>query len=626
MFTYLWNPLGGIFLRYDEATHIGRAMHVLINKTPQESKFYDHPFFGQLFLGFSLWITGFPNLHPSAVGDVVNSVKMLWIVPRLLIGVIGVIDTFLVYKISAHRYNTDVAFIAAILFAVLPVMFLRTIFLESLLLPFVLSSILFAIYSSATITSNTRLNKSMVLLSGIFLGLAIFTKIPVLTMIPLVGFLIYSNKKSLKILGLWFIPVILIPLMWPGYAVLNGEWEYWWDAIYWQTHRQEGTDINQNDTLPNVIIKDFFQMPILIFLGLLGLAFAAIKKDYFLLLWAIPFLVFLYFIGLVRDFHLIPILPALCISTARLIIDLLKKLNNRKVQKIISFSIISAIAIFGLINFIVQMIKVDNELRFAEVAFVLRYLEENKNEDITTISNRVYSWIPKYVFHLGGEYMIPEMGIEEEPQNKKVLMVADPPFRRILRSDDALGKHLMNIYNEHSKDGTSILVTGENEIVTPQPWPSGLTLYPGLDLIDNWHVWKPNSNSRIKVSQSDNNLTIIVKPKNTDKINKYALLQTRLENLTQTQTPLLLSLDYASKSPNSNTKFFVQIGDVDDKHRRYFKGNLRHTSGNLTNSLFILPSNIVDAALEFQLGTTTNSTGEHVLIVKRASIMYPASR
>ena len=71
------------------------------------------------------------------------------------------------------------------------------------------------------------------------------------------------------------------------------------------------------------------------------------------------------------------------------------------------------------------MIKVDNELRFAEVAFVLRYLEENKNEDITTISNRVYSWIPKYVFHLGGEYMIPEMGIEEEPQNKKVLMVAD---------------------------------------------------------------------------------------------------------------------------------------------------------------------------------------------------------
>jgi len=197
MFTCLWNPLGGIFLRYDEATHIGRAMHVLIDKTPQESTFYDHPFFGQLFLGFSLWITGYPNfLHPSAVGDVVNSVKMLWIVPRLLIGVIGVIDTFLVYKISERRYNTDVAFIAAILFAVLPVMFLRTIFLESLLLPFVLSSILFAIYSSATIRSNTHLNTSMVLLSGIFLGLAIFTKIPVLTMIPLLAFLSTVTTKA----------------------------------------------------------------------------------------------------------------------------------------------------------------------------------------------------------------------------------------------------------------------------------------------------------------------------------------------------------------------------------------------------------------------------------------------
>jgi hypothetical protein len=625
MFTYLWNPLGGISLKYDESTHIGRAMHVLIDKTPQESTFYDHPYFGQLFLGFSLWITGYPNLlHPSAVGDVVNSVKMLWIVPRLLIGIIGVIDTFLVYKISERRYNTEIAFIAAILFAVMPVMFLRTIFLESLLLPFLLSSILFAIYSNDTIGSSARLNKCMVLLSGIFLGLTIFTKIPVFTMIPLVGFLIYSNNKSLKILGLWFIPVILIPLIWPSYALLHGEWEYWWDAIYWQTHRQEGTDINMNDTLPNVIVKDFFQMPILIFLGLLGLAFAAVKKDYFLLLWAIPFLVFLYFIGLVRDFHLIPILPALCISTGRLIIDLLKKLNNRKAQNIISFSVISAIAIFGLINFMVQFIKVNNELRFAEVAFVLRYLEENKNEDITTISNRVYSWIPKYVFHLGGEYMIPEMGVEEEPQNKKVLMVADPPFRRILRSDDALGKHLMNIYNEHSKEKKSTVVTGENKIVTPQPWPSGLTLYPKIDLIDNRHVWIPNSNSKINISQSDNNLTIIVKTKNTDKINKYAFLQTQLKNLTE--TPLLLSLDYASKSPNGNTKYFVQIGDVNDKNRRYFKGNLRDTSGNLTNSLFILPSNIVDAPLEFQLGTITNSTGEHVLIVKRASIMDPVTR
>jgi len=549
---------------------------------------------------------------------------MLWMVPRLLIGVIGVIDTFLVYKISERRYNTKVALIAAILFAVMPVIFLRTIFLESLLLPFLLSSILFAICSGGTIRSNIRVNNSMVFLSGIFLGLSIFTKIPIFMMIPLVGLLIYTNNKSLKILGLWFIPVILIPLIWPGYALLHGEWEYWWDAIYWQTHRQQGTDINANDTLPNVIVKDFLQMPILIFLGLLGLAFAAIKKDYFLLLWAIPFLVFLYFIGLVRDFHLVPILPALCISTARLIIDLLKKLNNRKAQNIITFSVISAIAIFGLINFMVQFTKVNNELRFAEVAFVLRYLDENKNDDITTISNRVYSWIPKYVFHLDGQYMIPEMSVEEEPQNKKVLMVADPPFRRILGSNDTIGNHLMNIYNEHSKDRTSTVVTGENKIVTPKPWPSGLKLYPGIDLIDNQQIWKRNSKSRINISQSDNNLTIVVKTKNSDKITKYGLLQTQLKNLTE--TPLLLSLDYASKSPNGNTKYFVQIGDVNDKNRRYFKSNLRDTSGMLTNSLFLLPSDIVGGPLEFQLGTITNSTGEHILIVKNASITYPISR
>ena len=66
----------------------------------------------------------------------------------------------------------------------------------------------------------------VVLLSGIFLGLAIFTKIPVFTMIPLVAYFIYKygingyKKRRLKTLGLWFIPVILIPAIWPVYSVL----------------------------------------------------------------------------------------------------------------------------------------------------------------------------------------------------------------------------------------------------------------------------------------------------------------------------------------------------------------------------------------------------------------------
>jgi len=629
MFTYLWNPLGVTSLGYDEATYIGNAVHLLVTHTPQETTFYNHPYFGQLFLGGLLKIIDYPNsLHPSALGDVVNTVKMLWFVPRFLIGIIAVIDTFLVYKISERRYNTKIAFIAAILFAVMPITFLRTVFLESLQLPFLLLSILFAVnVKDSTNIDNKTKNVLMILLSGICMGLAIFTKIPVFMMIPLVGYLVFNNK-NIKAVGLWLVPVILIPLIWPGYALGIGEFQYWWDGIYYQTHRQVATaaitEVDLRDTFLSAIEKNFFNAPILVILGLLGLALAAIKKDFFLLLWTIPFLVFLYFIGLVRDFHLIPILPALCISAARLIADLIGKIEHRKVRKILSITIISAIAIVGLVNFMMLSINTNNNGKFAAVAFVLGYLEENKNQSVSTISNNVYSWIPKYVFQLGTDYLNPELGIDENPQNKEVLMVVDGIFKDVLSSDDAVGKHLTKVFNAHNKDGATTVESGLNKIVISRPWPSELTRHSGINLIDNSHVWKPNSNYSIKISQSDDNLTISVNTSKTHKIIKGAILQTRLKNLTQ--TPLLLSLDYASKSTNSDAKYFVRIGDDDGQNRTYFKHDLRETSGNFSKSLFILPSNIIDKPLQFRLGIETNSIGKYVVNIKRASIIYATLR
>ena len=61
-------------------------------------------------------------------------------------GLLAVIDTFLVYKIAERRYNRTVAFIAAILFAVMPISWLlRRILLDNIVLPFLLCSILFAV-------------------------------------------------------------------------------------------------------------------------------------------------------------------------------------------------------------------------------------------------------------------------------------------------------------------------------------------------------------------------------------------------------------------------------------------------------------------------------------------------
>ena len=117
-------------------------------------------------------------------------------------GILAVFDTFLVYKIADIRYNRKVGFISAALFAVMPATwFLRRIYLDSILLPFLLLSILCAVYyakrSSSNSVNNYGINKNIILiiLSGIFLGLAIFTKIPVFTMIPLIVFIMLKNRN-----------------------------------------------------------------------------------------------------------------------------------------------------------------------------------------------------------------------------------------------------------------------------------------------------------------------------------------------------------------------------------------------------------------------------------------------
>ena len=213
-----------------------------------------------------------------------------------------------------------------------------------------------------------------------------------------------NNNKSLKSAGLWFIPVVLVPLIWPTYALIQGDFDAWWEGVYWQTHRQD-----EGMTLQNVIVEQFLHKPIFYSLGLSGLAFAIIRKDYFLILWAFPFLIFLYVIGFVRDFHLVPLLPALCMAASRLIVGLSAYISHQKVRRILPFGVISAISIFGLANILPQLASNENDSKFALAAIVTKYLEDHTGDNITVISSHIYSWIPKYVFGLGNiDYKIPE--------------------------------------------------------------------------------------------------------------------------------------------------------------------------------------------------------------------------
>ena len=132
-YTHLWNPIGFPRPYYDEGIYMRRAMHVLETGSPQEDRtFYDHPYFGQLLLAGIFWLIGYPSSIKPSISDS-HSIEALYIFPRILIGLLAVVDTLLIFKISERRYNRNVAFIASILFAVTPISWLlRWILLDSI--------------------------------------------------------------------------------------------------------------------------------------------------------------------------------------------------------------------------------------------------------------------------------------------------------------------------------------------------------------------------------------------------------------------------------------------------------------------------------------------------------------
>jgi hypothetical protein len=460
-FTHLWNPLGFPYgPSNDEGIYLRRAMHVLIGQGPQESLLYDHPYFAQLFLASIFKVIGYPDSLGPSIGDV-RSIEMLYLVPRILMGILAVADTFLIYKIAEIRYNRNVAFIASILFAVMPMTtwLLRRVWLEPIQMPLILSSILFAVYyakDSARNHENSIKNENenenenenkgrrilSILLSGVFLGLAIFTKIPAFTLIPLVGFLSYqTNDRNLKAIVLWLLPVILIPLAWPMYAAYHGQLDLWLDGVLWQTHRGVQTlfySLNYN-----------FQIdPVLLLLGIAGLVFASIKRDLFLLLWTIPFLIFLYVIGFVSQWHFIPILPVACIAAARLIEYLFHITGNKKIRKVLPFVVVSGIAIFGLSSTAaVMMTSSDNSPYFEAVMFLVQFLHDN--DKITVISNPFYSWIPLHVFHLNNEYYVDYYDDIIPIYSGKALLTVDPLMLERLAHHKA-AKPIQEIYASNS--------------------------------------------------------------------------------------------------------------------------------------------------------------------------------
>ncbi|HEY6884389.1 MAG TPA: phospholipid carrier-dependent glycosyltransferase [Nitrososphaeraceae archaeon] len=457
-FTHLWNVVGFPSIHVDEGYYLRRAMLVLQGKGPQESindghlHPYDHPYFGQIFLASLLKIVGYPSSviasNPSSSSthaEIIQSIQMLYLVPRVLMGILAVVDTFLIYKISELRYDRKVAFIASVLFGVMPLLWmLRRVYLDTILTPFLLSSILCALYYQRPKTTNLSLKSYVpLILSGVFLGLAIFTKIPAIAIIPLVGFIIVCHNsnnnnnnnhenKNLKVLGLWFIPVVLIPLIWLGYSVSNGQFDLWLKDVMWQAHRH-------NAVLASVIA--LFQVDLVfLILGLAGTVFAAIRKDWFSVIWVGSFVIFFAAIGWVQYFHWIPVFPAFCIAAARMIEHISNKIDKIKDQKILpqSYSwpyliiITAIIGIFGLASTIMLITTNVNASYFNIDSQIVQHISDNSK--VTIIGSHWWIWnnlwVSQYIFHKNFDFIDPHFDpfFKKPVESQNVMFIVDRIF------------------------------------------------------------------------------------------------------------------------------------------------------------------------------------------------------
>jgi len=461
-YTHLWNLLGFPSFHIDEAHYLRRAMSVINGTGPQESgvdaypRLYDQPYFGQLFMGGFLGLTGYPDsLNPGAD---IKSIETLHLVPRILMGLLAIADTFILFKIVERRYSITLALIASIFFAIMPSTWLfRRVYLETILMPFLLTSIFLALYLKEPKNSTIPIPLSMynitkqilVLLCFIFLCLAIYTKIPVITMIPLVGTIVfYYSGKNLRSLGIWLIPVIGIPLLWPIYSVVVGQTDLWAYWVLWQAERDRPLSMS----LTNYFLID----PMLVSIGIAGLAFSAIKKDFFPLLWISPFLIFSYFIGWVQYFHLMLIFPAFCISSALLVGSIQRFIA--KYSHLLSYTIPGFVMGFGIVS-TTMLITLDvNSDYFKTYAAIAEKIPEvdQENEKITLIGSHWWiwdsHWISQYILNKPYLWIDPHLDpkFKDKILTDKVLIVADPIFidslSRKINSDNL--RQIRNLYNE----------------------------------------------------------------------------------------------------------------------------------------------------------------------------------
>ena len=426
-YTHMWNPVGFLSYHGDEGIYINRGVGILDHEVLYG--LHDHPFFGQTVLAGFMYVTGYQGLFDDPSTEP-SHLEAFYAYPRAFVGLLAVLDTLLVYLIADRMFGRRVAAVSAVIFAVAPVsLLLRMVLLDSILLPFVLSSVLLALHSRGPGRRHLLL-----LASGACLGLAILTKVPAIAMIPPCAILAYSASRRIRDVGLWFAPAVAIPAAWPAYAAQAGQFDAWIRDVMWQGGRS-------NDGILEAMAGLFKSDPILIPLGMAGFAFAVIclvlrlgrggrratwgeegegKGDGpphdprrtghlgtggairtgrrwepytvelrslgFLAAWFSSILLFFGAIGYVTYYHLSMLLPALCIAVAVLILwgagGLLARGTGRGPAG--DRTILIAVTVIGLAGLLTSGVIVYLDVRASEFE-AASFLLQNYSDEPNTV-------------------------------------------------------------------------------------------------------------------------------------------------------------------------------------------------------------------------------------------------
>jgi len=407
-FIHLINPVGFPDLFFDEGIYMRRAMNTLETGNPQEGYLYDHPYFGQLILAGVLQIANYP---PDKLATDPSSLQNLYQIPRLFMGLIAVLNTFLVYQIAKEKFSHNVALLSAILFSVMPYTWIfNRILLDSILLPFLLSSILLAIHFA-----KPESKIWIAPISGAMLGLAIFTKMPAFVFLPFLIWLIFQKRRNYRDILIWLIPVLLIPMIWPANSLFLDQFDLWLEGVLWQAGRS--TSILQ-------IVWYFLIIdPVLLIIGMAGITYSIITRNKFVFFWFVPFMVFLSLIGYKQYFHWIPIIPILCIGASVWILDLPKYIKYLQ-SKTIHRSIIFSVLLFGFSSTVLIITNDVSYNQFEALSFVL----ENQDGQSTILASPVYSWIIYDIFKVENVPRDYSMVLFEPIETKRITVMADPRF------------------------------------------------------------------------------------------------------------------------------------------------------------------------------------------------------